>query len=212
MRNVFYDIGVAAVGAVALWGVGLAQDGLLGRFSPFVINVEQAVPVTVAVPVEIDGGDMLTATVPMTVSVALQVRVDGPGAAVVVEDAPTPAVTVAASEGAEVDDLGYPYEILASEHAVAIEEWEVFIDSRGDFAVTGKVVNESEGEQFSLVEIAVRFYRADGTLLDVGSVSASSRWLKPGESSRFDSSLYVDPDQVDHYEVTVDSVDWRPVG
>ncbi len=74
-----------------------AQGDSLARFSPFVINVAQAVPVEVSIPV-VENGTTIAKSVPLTVSVALQVRVDGPQAvAVEVLEAPTPVVVVAAS-------------------------------------------------------------------------------------------------------------------
>lgn len=86
---------VVLVGLVVLPAIGQDHEAV-GRFVPFVIDVSQAVPVEVAVPVVLDSGETITGTAPLTVAVDLRVRVDGPHQAeVVVLDAPEPTVVVA---------------------------------------------------------------------------------------------------------------------
>jgi len=72
---------VAIISGALLIGVVFgvaAQSELTGYFAPFVVDIEQQVPVEVSVAVPVEGGDSFTATVPMTVNVALRVSVEGP--------------------------------------------------------------------------------------------------------------------------------------
>lgn len=191
----------------------LAQDGeLLGRFAPFVVEIEQAVPVVVSVPVAVDGGEAVTATVPLTVNVALRVSVDGAGALVEVVDAPTPAVTVApAAVVGEVltDTLGFPYRMLPGDEQVTLHDWEVYKDSGDRFAFAGRIENRSESERFSSAEMVMRLYRADGSVLSIESVAVGGGWVDPGEAHRFEHSIFVDMDQLDSYELMIEVKDWQ---
>lgn len=106
---------VVATGLVFSSLFVFAQSDVLARFSPFVIDVSQSVPVEVSVPV-VEDGETVSKTVPLTVSVVLQVRVDGPQVATVqVMEEPTPVVVVAtatkapatvAASGGEVIKVG----------------------------------------------------------------------------------------------------------
>lgn len=186
--------------------------GLLGQFSPFVVDIHQAVPVVVSVPVEVSDGETMTATVPLTVSVALQVRVDGQQAAVVSADVPAAEVVIATATPAGedlVDSLGYPYRVLPGDENIALYDWEVFIDSRNYFSIAGRLENQSDNMQFSLVDLILRFYRADGSVLAIETPSANSRWIEPGEDMRFEQSLYVDISKAARYEIIIDGADWR---
>lgn len=74
--TVMFSIGVlltlAIVSAVA------AQTGaLIGITRPFVVNIEQAVPVTLELAMAMEDGKIVTVTTPITVGVNLQVKVDG---------------------------------------------------------------------------------------------------------------------------------------
>jgi len=205
--------GVVILGSLGLGAVALSQDGgLLGRFAPFVVDIEQAVPVVVSVPVAVDGGETVTATVPLTVNVALRVSVDGAGAQVTVMDAPTPAVTVApaAMSGETLTDtLGFPYMLLPRDEKVELLEWEVYKDSSDRFAFAGKIENRSETERFSSAEMVMRFYRADGSVIKLESVPVGGSWLDPGEANRFDHELSIDMEQLESYELMIEVRDWK---
>lgn len=109
-RATFLLLGVMLIGG--LGAVALAQDsGLIGHFVPFVVDIEQAVPVTVSVPVVLEGGETMTATVPLTVSVALQVRVSSVNS-VILSSGTTPTVAIATGE---TDTPPIQYVVLKNE-------------------------------------------------------------------------------------------------
>ncbi len=149
---------VVLFGIMLIFALGvavLAQDAnLLGRFVPFVIDVEQTVPVVVSVPMKVDSGETITATVPISVSVALQVRVDGPGAAVVVENASDPVVAVAtatplAKSGA-ADNSASPldkYGVAKWEGAETIEREGIVITLNSVFVADWIAMQNSESPQ-----------------------------------------------------------------
>jgi hypothetical protein len=93
-----YAVGLTVAVLVALT-VNFATGqvaGVIGQFTPFVIDVAQEVPVLVDAPVVLESGEIITATTPLTISVELRVRVDGPQQVVVeVLDAPEPVVALA---------------------------------------------------------------------------------------------------------------------
>ena len=71
----------AAIMLVVIFGaVAFGQDGLLaGLVQPLVVNIEQQVPVDVTLSVPLKDGSVITTTAPLTVGIALQVKIDGAG-------------------------------------------------------------------------------------------------------------------------------------
>ncbi len=59
-------------------GAAIAQTGVLaGLTQPFVVSIEQQVPVEVTLALPMEDGTVITATAPITVGVSLQVKIDG---------------------------------------------------------------------------------------------------------------------------------------
>lgn len=206
MRRLWVLVGVVLLVVVGA-AVALGQDGLIGRFSPFVVDVEQVVPVEVTIPVTLENGDVVTATAPLTVSVALRVKVEGPAAAVVEvleEGAPTVSV-----ESEQVDDLGFTYVLQAGDDGLELTEWTAYENSNGNLEFAGELRNTTEEERLSLADIVVRLYRKNGKLLKVETFTASGRWVEPGEVHRFGGASYEDISQIDHYDIEIVGRDWQ---
>jgi len=81
----------------------------LARFTPFVVGIQQQIPVEVALTIPTDDGD-ITTTVPLTLGINLQINVTGPYSASVstLGDAlPDVRVTTIDPARAQTDDLDF---------------------------------------------------------------------------------------------------------
>ncbi|MEZ4637779.1 MAG: leucine-rich repeat domain-containing protein [Caldilineaceae bacterium] len=67
---------------------------------------------------------------------------------------------------------------VANPDRVEVVEWSAFVDLDGRLVFAGAVENVGE-EQFSLVDVVVRFYAEDGALVEVVNGAVSGRWVKP---------------------------------
>jgi hypothetical protein len=93
----------------------------------------------------------------------------------------------------DADASGGAQEIQASvransERIIAAEGTECTFD--GDRQVVARGIVRNTGEQPYSVQISVRFLDADGVRVDLASDSVSD--LEPGESSRWEASVYAD--------------------
>lgn len=101
--------GLALAGTLVLLlavTVGAQQSDLLaGLVQPLIVDVEQAIPVDVQLAVPLEDGETMTVTTPITVTVALQIQIDG---AHIVTVQPLPAedaaITVGAVEEAAIEE------------------------------------------------------------------------------------------------------------
>jgi len=48
-------------------------------------------------------------------------------------------------------------------------------------------------------------------VLSVESLTASGRWVDPGETNRFQVVTYADLNQIDHYTIEIAVQDWTDV-
>jgi hypothetical protein len=93
-----YAVGltVAVLVALALGFAAGQEAGVIGQFTPFVIDLTQEVPVQVDAPVVLESGETVTVMTPLTIGVELRIRVDGPQQTMVeVLDATEPEIAVA---------------------------------------------------------------------------------------------------------------------
>jgi hypothetical protein len=83
MRTRWFLVGsVFSLGILAGVLVAFGQtDSVVSSFQPFVVDVQQSVPVQVSIPISNTGAPILT--VPLTVGISLRVNIEGPGQAVV---------------------------------------------------------------------------------------------------------------------------------
>ena len=79
MKRIFLGMVIGAFIATAmLVSVAvLAQDGIAAFVRPLIVDVRQVVPVVADVIVPLEDGTTITATVPLTLNVALQVSLSG---------------------------------------------------------------------------------------------------------------------------------------
>lgn len=202
--------------ALALSAGALAQDGLLtGLIQPQVVNIEQQVPVTVTLLLPMEDGTVVTTTAPITVGIALQVKIDGTGVTSVVAGEAAPAVVSAhettegdgqssavteSPSGQLVDLEGIPYTVEAAKDIAILQ-----IRSKESLGMTSLVGElQNNGRQTAkYVALTVKFYDADGNLLDVGSGAATSPEIEPGGTSAFRVISSVEPTDVASYAIEI---------
>lgn len=187
-----------------------AQSDITAHFSPFLIDVTQAVPAEVTITLPNADGETITTTVPLTVSVNLRVNVSGPQIAnVVALNSITPTIHIV-EDGSATDELGLPYELLPGDENLSLTDWVTFSNEHDRFAFAGEVLNITTAEELSIIDIVVHLYRPDGRLISVDTAVAGSRLVRPNESVRFDGSSPIPADQVGSYEIEIQGSNWRP--
>lgn len=202
MRRTSLALAIAALLLVAASVVVAAQSVQLNVLQPAVVNVTQAVPVNVTLG-GIVGGQQVTLTAPMTMNVALQVRLEGRGATVTAASAaPAPAGAAATSSGGVMrdsrglqykTDVRLPFELMQVSSAV-----NVF----GTASVVGEIRNAG-AQEMQFVKAIVTFYQ-DGKIVQVGEGYTKLAQLAPGQSSPFDVMTQLDIDDFNAYTVQVD--------
>lgn len=169
IRAKFSPFAVGFAVAAALFGGGalLAQTGNpLLALKPLVIDVRQAVPVVAEVALPIDG-EMITATLPMTVDVNMQVSIRGGQVYTVTAASEAPPVEIAVStvttgEVVTLDDIEWT--LIGAENLGDALQWllqDVTTDGRF-IAVTYEVRNNTDDpislRDLSLVDSEGRLY------------------------------------------------------
>lgn len=198
-------------------GAAIAQTGVLaGLTQPFVVSIEQQVPVEVTLALPMEDGAVITATAPLTVGVSLQVKIDGAQVvAVTVGDAEPAAIEATEAEGeiAGTDDAGLTWSLLSenSDPQIGLEDWTGYTAPDGDFEVAGRLRNLDTARRFSLATLELRFYDADGDLVRAETVSASGHWVDPGGFIAFDTGTTLRVADAARYTIRVLVNDWRPV-
>lgn len=204
---------IAAIALVLLVGaLAFAQGSpLAGLAQPIVINIEQAVPVDVTLALPQADGTVVTATAPITVGVALQIKLDSTQVVAVTKPETTTNATVSADAMAnQVDSLGLPWRLAEStDPLIEIASWEGYQNQDDKFAVVGRLKNLDQKRKFSLAEITIRFFDADGNMIDVSDGSASGHWVEPGEYTNFEFDTYTDLADVASYTVEIFGSDWQ---
>src|SRR5258708_561446 len=105
------------VGCLLFAGVltAFGQGSLLtGKAAPVIVNIQRDIPATTIVSIPSSSGKIITATVPMTVGVNLQVTLNGSALHEIKVTTPTvPAlVTVPEINVSQTDALGLPYTVV----------------------------------------------------------------------------------------------------
>ncbi|MFZ1768899.1 MAG: FxLYD domain-containing protein [Caldilinea sp.] len=124
--------------------------------------------------------------------------------------APVNAATPAPDTVSAVDDIGLTWSVSTdSDPAIILEAWTAYVNQAGDFAVTGRLRNVDASRQFSLASILVKFYDADGKLVNVEEGSASGHWVDPDEVTTFAFDTYFAPIEVASYVIEIVGGDWQ---
>lgn len=204
MRRVTLAV-VAAVGLLLVGSlVVLAQAGQLRVLQPAVVTVNQAVPVSVTLGGLVNG-QQVTLTAPMTMQVALQIRLDGAGVAVAAQ-AVGAAQPAAASSGAVLSDargVSYRVDVGAPFQLTQVASTE---NSLGWLSIVGEIKNTGP-TTLQYVKALVTFYK-DGKLVQVGEGYSKLDQIAPGQSAPFEVPTMIEADQVNAYTVQVQG---RPV-
>lgn len=177
---------------LAAVSAAIGQAGVLaGLVQPFVVDIEQQVPVEVTLALPMDDGAVITATAPITVGVSLQVKIDGaqvvavaigdtePAVATVEESAPAGAAN--ANEGVDAEGRAYT---LEPGEGIEIAGVSSSVNSMDGIELVGEITNIGE-EDLKAVEIVVTFYGEDDSIVLVENTYAKLDTLAPGQSSPF---------------------------
>ena len=169
-------LGITAIVAIAAATIAFAQSSS-AVIQPFTINIDQAVPVSVLV-----GVDNVTYTVPMTVNVALAIRIDSPLSFTL--GIPQAAVIDVVPDG--IDDLGIPYTIETS----------------NELSFAGEIYLVVDADPVSDIVATVRLYDDKDKLVDVIELINVAYGLNPGGYNRFDGRVpFTEPDSISRYSV-----------
>lgn len=177
IRATFSPFAVGFAVAAALFGGGalLAQTGNpLVALKPIVIDIRQAVPVVAEVALPIDG-EMITATLPMTVDVNMQVSIRGGQVYTVTaaSEAPPAEVAVSTVTTGEVVTLdGIEWTVIgAKEHGDTLQRsgfQDIVTD--GKFIAIGYEVKNTTDDPISLRDISL--VDAEGRLYEPSSLAS----------------------------------------
>ncbi len=197
-----------AAGAALVLAAGvsaLAQDGLLaGLAQPVVVNIEQQVPVDVTLALPQADGAVVTATAPITVDIALQVKIDGAGVVSVVAGEAEPAkalVEATAPSGTSLDKEGRTYTTEVPE-GLEITQLESKVNALDDIELIGEVRNTGDAA-LEYVEVVATFYGADGSIVEVASTYLDLDMLEPGQAAPFKMLPNVPGADVTEYKLQV---------
>lgn len=200
---------VAIISGALLIGVVFgvaAQSELTGYFAPFVVDIEQQVPVEVSVAVPVEGGDSITATVPMTVNVALRVSVKGPNvvwAEPLSETAPEVAIGEGQPDGQMVDASGIPYQV-ESQSNMKVLQVGTTTSRFGDFVVMGEVENTGS-DNIRYAKAVATIYDSEGRMIVVDFAHLDVTDIEPGNSSPFEVFIEEDVSDMASYTVRITS-------
>ncbi|MEZ4866232.1 MAG: hypothetical protein R3C14_33250 [Caldilineaceae bacterium] len=194
---------LTVVNVITLATVALGQSSLFGLAQPFIVDVNQIVPVMAKVLVPLDEGTIITATVPLTVQVSLQIGIDGLAMPPIVTQMP-PEVSVRDSIqlGEEkTDDLGHIYVISIDSPIVEITEWTNYISDNGRWKLSGEIHQLPNVPKIDDILATVYMYGATGELIEVTEILNVAFGLKPGGYNRFEVTFDSSSEHVSRYEV-----------
>lgn len=214
-RTILVTIVTTTVTTLLLAGLAIAQTGsFAGLAQPILVTIEQAVPVDVTVAIQQADDTVVTATVPLTVGINLQIKIDG-ASVVAVEPAADAEPAVVAAEtvvneqesapedGQLLDAAGIPYAVQAPDDLVITQ-----VTSKSTFnstSIVGQIENVGD-QTYSFIILSAPLYDADGVLLDVGGGAASTSELAPGKKTAFTILATVPYGNVASYELQIEGM------
>lgn len=202
-------VGIALLALLAIALPVIAQEGQ-AILEPLVINVEQQVPAQAELQVPDGNGGTISTTIPLTLDVALQVKIQGDDVSLTGPgEMPEPTVSVAEGPIETTDMAGVKVTIRnqARVNVLQINSSEVL----DNFYIEGIVLNGSE-RTVSATELAATLYDDAGEVLgyqtgSLGFTGMSFDKIPPGSMAPFritpGLSGGVDASLVDHYMVEV---------
>lgn len=184
------------------------------RLRPFVVDIQQTIPVDLILSSpDLQRGD-LKLTVPSEVDIHLTVEVRPDGSVsptVQVGRVSPPLITVSElleSGDALTDNLGLTYQV-ESDPEIEIIQWVVGENYSGNFKLTGEIRNRTDGatiEKYDL-DIVVTLYDTEGRILEAANGYLSLGELDPDATSPFDVSSSTELESVGRYLV---QLQWQP--
>ncbi|HRW50910.1 MAG: FxLYD domain-containing protein [Actinobacteria bacterium] len=204
-----------AITTLFLIGLAAAQTGsFAGLGQPILVTIEQAVPVDVTVAIPQADDTVVTATVPLTIGVNLQIKIDGASVVAVEPAADAEPVVVAAEavvdeqesasdDGQLLDAAGIPYAVQAPDDLVITQ-----VTSKSTFnstSIVGQIENVGD-QTYSFIMLSAPLYDANGVLLDVGGGAASTSELAPGKKTAFTILATVPYGDVASYELQIEGM------
>lgn len=186
-RSTFIPIALLAL--VLTTGAVAAQTGALaGLAQPIVVTIDQVVPADVTLAIVQGDGAVVTTTVPITVGVSLQIKIDGATVVAVAPAAAEPAtVAVAAVEvaaaGDQVDAAGRAYSTELAEN-ITLDQIESSLNALDKLEIIGDITNTGD-EPLKYVQLIATLYAEDGSILGVETAYSSLDTISPGQTSPF---------------------------
>lgn len=192
IRAKFSPFAVGFAVAAALFGGGalLAQTGNpLLALKPLVIDVRQAVPVVAEVALPIDG-EMITATLPMTVDVNMQVSIRGGQVYTVTaaSEAPPAEIAVSTVTTGEVVTLdGVEWTVINAKDLGDTLQRSGFQDTKtdGKFIAVGYEVKNTTDDPINLRDVSL--VDAEGRLYE--PTSAGSHLIKESDKCQYNAEI-----------------------
>jgi len=173
---------------------------------PLIVNIQQDVPTMTQVEIP-NGEDTITATLPITVSVDLQIALNGQDITQLEIITPTlPAlVDIPNLDQPQRDQIGKQFTITLSEEDqqdITITEWTAFITNNDHLNISGEIQMLPRAIDFQSIEIIARLYDRNDDLIDIRETSAGS-YMEPEQTDRFNLQTLIDVDNIHRYEIQV---------
>lgn len=198
---------ISLLGGIAL-GQGGGEGDVLARLQPLLVRVQQSVPMSVTLGVQVSATETLTVTVPAVVDVDVSIRLDSTMTPVVEAKPAGPAlVTVSdllAAGEPLIDNNGVPYEVEVPD-GIEIVQWLTDWDFADDWSALGELRNVDEAKSLSSLFFYVTLYDADGVMLESSLGVMSMDNVEPGGTSPFDVMSSTQFEDVARYLVQVEA-------
>jgi hypothetical protein len=209
MRRTFLvTIVTAALTILLLVGLAAGQAGALaGLAQPILVSVDQAIPADITVAIAQEDGEVIEATIPITVGVSLQVVIDGENIVVVAPraDAEDAAITVEAlpvtADGEPVDGAGRTYTVEVTD-GLLLEQVESSENGLGGVSIFGDITNTSD-DTAKRVQIIATLYDDAGTMLGVETTFAKLQEIESGQTSPFQVLSMIEAKKVVSYRLQI---------
>jgi hypothetical protein len=189
---------------MVILGAAAQSKTVAAMVQPFVVDINQSVPVSLTLALVTNDGEEITTTVPVTLGINLQVQVNGTNTVTLRADEAQP-VSVAVQQinsGEEnADDLAIPYTIAVDSSDIEFTEWTTYSDTNDQFNISAVVKQAAGTDPISDIATTVRFFDQNGKLISVDDVPNVAHGLKPGGINRFEHRAQLTAQEIGRYEV-----------
>lgn len=199
MKRTTIIFSLAVIALLSLTSLALSAANSAGILSAYTIHVQQDAPITLTVGVPLDG-EIITATVPLTIGIDLRITVDG---AMITTTTPSSAtITIAPVEAGDLDSSGriVEYDLPPTIEIGQVRSGET--DS-GQFEVIAEVTNIGK-ETLGRPQLVITSYDSSGLLLKTDWSFLALSEFAPGQTTGADVTSDVEAAAVTRYVVQVD--------